>query len=421
MKILSIGKHFSSKFNKYFNSNKITVIHTDDIESSNLDINYDLFLISEDYVINTDTSQDIENIKKIVDTINEKYNEPIIFTRSNLLPGTNNKLGTYYFPNFFSESSTLDDFKNNNYWLIGIDNNNSNIDNIKFKIQQFFTLAKDDNCISSDTVQFLDLDIVEYYKFVTNSFISNQISYFNEISKFSKLLNIDYNIIKETINIDNRFSTLYNNVPGRDGYNGFGGNHLMKDLLVFNSFTKQNNFKNYIIHSILDRNINEDRTQMDWLPSNINNKQKYDTFTLTQLNEYCIQNNIDISDCIERTHIIDKINLFDIKKLFNIDTTLHNNNTQNNTTNSFVTQNSGTNKTPYVPKQSGIPMQINQPQMNQSQQRNFNTQANNPFNMSVRNNGNGMFMNMRPSNAPRSGNGGGSVRFGGGGVQTRMR
>jgi len=69
----------------------------------------------------------------------------------------------------------------------------------------------------------------EMVKYITNIFLSTQVSFANEMWNICNLLGIDYDEIEKVINMDDRLGR-HINVPGPDGKLGFGGKCLPKEL-----------------------------------------------------------------------------------------------------------------------------------------------------------------------------------------------
>ena len=77
-------------------------------------------------------------------------------------------------------------------------------------------------------------------------------------------MNIDYNVVSKMAILDSRLGNSHFAVPGPDGEFGFGGSCFPKDInSIINTF-KINNIHSYVLNSVWERNIKEDRLEQDW-------------------------------------------------------------------------------------------------------------------------------------------------------------
>ena len=434
MKILTIGNYYTHRIIQHFQNDSITVIHHNDISQlNNNQTQYDIIFICIDYKYSEQT-QNIEDIQNTISYLRNLYINPIIVNTSTLLPGTHLQLQLHYLPFFLPQSFTQEQVQSLSHWHIGLLPNSP--DHIKDTITTLFTTLKEYNSIKDNLLHFSNIDTIEFSKFASNAFSATQIAFFNELSIMCQDKQLDYSQCIELFNTIPHFQQTFHNVPGPDQSNGFGGPFLMKDLLTFTQSYSQPTLLTNVIH----RNIKHHRkNNNDWIKY-IKNDSLHKNMTLSQLNQYCIQHQIDIDDCIERNDIIEKIlthQFITSQQQQQPQQTSCGANTHNLGSSSQPQQEEGgggghggggiltqpqqqqqktpiyqqqpvTNNPPqqFVPRQSGIPVQINQP-----------TSA--PFNMNVRSNNGGMFMNMRPSANPNVNRGGG-INFNGG-MQRRVR
>ena len=63
---------------------------------------------------------------------------------------------------------------------------------------------------------------------------------------------------------DERLGKSHWSVPGPDGKYGFGGSCFPKDTAALIFEMKKKGVNSYIIKSVVERNINEDRKEKDW-------------------------------------------------------------------------------------------------------------------------------------------------------------
>lgn len=67
-------------------------------------------------------------------------------------------------------------------------------------------------------------------KYTINSFLALKVSFMNQLFDLSEQLEVDYNVLRDLIACDSRIGNSHLNVPGPDGYRGFGGACFPKDV-----------------------------------------------------------------------------------------------------------------------------------------------------------------------------------------------
>ena len=106
-------------------------------------------------------------------------------------------------------------------------------------------------------------------KLFRNTFLSTKISFCNEIYQFCQSQNISYKNVRKIATNDLRIGSSHTNVPGHDGFFGYGGTCFPKDTNSLYFQMKEKKLDSYIIKATVERNEIVDRPQQDW-KSNIN-------------------------------------------------------------------------------------------------------------------------------------------------------
>ena len=206
--------------------------------------------------------------------LNEKINIPII-VRSTVLPGTCDRLGTFFMPEFLTEKNYLEDFKNNKFWILGTiepsnsHNSTNNLNNRTIEqhvdiIKQLFNHAKFYNKIKSDSVIVSKNSEAELAKYSRNSFLALKVSFCNEVYKYCDKKHIEYNNVRKLICLDSRITESHTQVPGHDGSFGYGGTCFPKDINALSYDMKKNELESPILSSSIYRNTKIDRKEKDW-------------------------------------------------------------------------------------------------------------------------------------------------------------
>lgn len=155
-------------------------------------------------------------------------------------------------PEFLTAKSAYNDFKNQTHVVLGFPKqfNISILDELINFYKQYFFITNFSILNSTES---------ELMKLAANSFYAVKIQYFNEIYLLSKKLDINYNLIKNTIIKNNWVNPMHTNVPGNDGFLSYGGMCFPKDTNALNQFMIRNNCMNNVINStIIERNMLRD-------------------------------------------------------------------------------------------------------------------------------------------------------------------
>ena len=185
-----------------------------------------------------------------------------IIIRSTVPPGTSDRLNTFFMPEFLTEKHYLNDFVNNENWIIGKPKNHT--ENQINNIIQMIKNAKLNLKIRYQNITILENKEAEMVKYFRNTFLSLKVGYCNEIYQYCKKQNINYDNMIKAACTDNRITDSHTNVPGPDGKFGFGGTCFPKDCNGLLYEFQQNNIDSYILKSAINRNNNVDRVERDW-------------------------------------------------------------------------------------------------------------------------------------------------------------
>jgi len=78
-------------------------------------------------------------------------------------------------------------------------------------------------------ITYIPIGEASIVKYLENCFLATKVVFMNEIASLAKEAGLDYNIIKEAVQYDERQGTSHFDVPGPDGEYGFGGHCFPKD------------------------------------------------------------------------------------------------------------------------------------------------------------------------------------------------
>tara|TARA_Y200000002_G_scaffold381646_1_gene396240 strand:- start:1558 stop:2403 length:846 start_codon:yes stop_codon:yes gene_type:complete len=257
MKIAIIGYGFVGKALESSLTEDVSVLKIDPKLGSQIteinDFHPDIIFICVPTPMNSEFSQDLSILHKVVNELNAFNTKSIVVLKSTVLPNhlreINNQIqNLIYNPEFLREKSAEADFINSNLIVFG-----GNIENAK-KISAFYLNYT--NCICKEHI-FTDLISASFVKYSINTFLATKISFFNELYTLYCSAVPDGNW-EEFIKIllrDNRMGNSHMNVPGHDGRFGFGGACLPKDSNAFLNYAKDLNIDlNVLQNAILTNN-----------------------------------------------------------------------------------------------------------------------------------------------------------------------
>ncbi|AYV75506.1 MAG: hypothetical protein Terrestrivirus2_14 [Terrestrivirus sp.] len=163
-------------------------------------------------------------IKSLIQFDNNITNKIVI--RSTIPPTLCDKYNVAHMPEFLTESNPIGTFKATNLWVIGINDN----DELKNKLVTLLNYAYTNGVINSNKIQFCNTKESSLIKLARNSFLAMKVSFFNEIYDIVEGYGVDYETVRYGISGDLRIGDSHSKVPGPDGYFGWGGICLGKDL-----------------------------------------------------------------------------------------------------------------------------------------------------------------------------------------------
>ena len=186
--------------------------------------------------------------------------EDILVTiRSTAVSGTTDKLAKEYpfkfafNPEFLREKYALEDMQNTDRVVIGANDEQS-----KRKLLSVYKpLFPDAKYI------VVNRKTAEMIKYVANVFLASQISIANELYNICRVIEVDYDEVKDIMLLDERIGRNIN-VPGPDGDFGFGGKCFPKDLNALIYLARERMYRPYLLEEVW--RLNEKvRKNKDWL------------------------------------------------------------------------------------------------------------------------------------------------------------
>ena len=209
--------------------------------------------------MNQDGTCHLNIVESVVQKVKDlDPNTPIVL-RSTVLPGTSDKLGVSFMPEFLTEKHWKDDFYNCTQWIIGTDN-----DTLVSKIQHMFNLAHAEDSVCNKQVTHMKPAEAEMIKYIKNCFLATKVSFFNEIYQTCEAVGINFETVRDSACDDARIGHGHSTVPGHDGKCGYGGTCFPKDTNALLKFIEQHGVRSHVLRGAVTRNETIDRVEKDW-------------------------------------------------------------------------------------------------------------------------------------------------------------
>lgn len=190
------------------------------------------------------------------------YDSERIIIRSTVPVGTSRSLGTMFMPEFLTEKNWVNDFRNQDRWILGSNKRNEDLRDGVFSI--FKQAHADGALLKAPEMKFATTEEAELIKYVRNCFLATKVSFFNEIYRFCEAKEIDYDKVKELVVMDERVNDSHTQIPGPDGKFGFGGTCFPKDMHALLHQLNNAGLESHVVSACLRRNNNIDRPEKDW-------------------------------------------------------------------------------------------------------------------------------------------------------------
>jgi len=195
--------------------------------------------------------------KKISQT--SKNRDTIFIIKSTVVPGTaENYIKKYphlrivFNPEFLTERAARLDFINSARIVLG---------GVPADVEQVEKLYRDR--FPHKTIIKTDPTTAQLIKYMANCFFSVKVSFMNEMRQVSNSLGADWEAAVHGFVSDGRVGNSHLDVPGHDGFLGFGGKCFPKDLNAMIHKAEQVGVNPIVLKSAWEKNL-EVRKELDW-------------------------------------------------------------------------------------------------------------------------------------------------------------
>jgi UDPglucose 6-dehydrogenase len=162
-----------------------------------------------------DGSCDTSIVEQVIDEVRKYAPEMPIAVRSTVPPGTCERLGVVFNPEFLNQRNAVHDFQNSDRIILGGDNGE-----FRLIYRRYF------NC----PILAMTTTEAELVKYGANIAGATRVAFANEIWQVAQAFHADYSIVAKVLAHDKRLGYCHWQVPGPDGLLGFGGACFPKDI-----------------------------------------------------------------------------------------------------------------------------------------------------------------------------------------------
>ena len=202
------------------------------------------------------------SVGDLLDSTNKAGRNPqdiLVIIRSTAVSGTTDELAEKYpfrfafNPEFLREKYALEDMQNTDRVVLG-SNDKRSLEQAEAVYKPVFPNAK---------YVLTNTKTAEMIKYMANGMLTGQIALANEFYQICEAMEIDYNLVKEAILLDERIGRNLD-VPGPDGDLGFGGKCFPKDLNALIHLAREHEYRPHLLEEVW--RLNEKlRKNKDWL------------------------------------------------------------------------------------------------------------------------------------------------------------
>lgn len=201
---------------------------------------------------------DLSIVKQVISSLSD---DKILIIKSTVTPSAAKNLVEEYSnhnfvfnPEFLTERTAVEDFKNPSRIVLGSESNLS-LGIVEEIYKNVFPEVK---IIKTNTKTAC------FIKYFSNCFFAAKVSLMNEFRQVSDKEDINWETAIEGLLSSGWVNPMHTQVPGPDGDKGFGGKCFPKDIVAFIEYSKSLGIKPIILESAWEKNL-QIRNNLDWL------------------------------------------------------------------------------------------------------------------------------------------------------------
>lgn len=164
----------------------------------------------------------LEDVLKKLSSINYKG---VIISKCTATPDIYQRLNAQYpnlvhCPEFLTAANAAKDYENTTWTIIG-----GEIRAWRNEAERIIKITQP----GLTTVKFCKIGEAALAKYAVNSFLATKVVFMNELYQMANKAGLNYDIVSNLVNQDDRIGPTHMRVPGPDGVLGFGGKCFPKD------------------------------------------------------------------------------------------------------------------------------------------------------------------------------------------------
>lgn len=207
----------------------------------------------------------IDDIERTATEVGRPPDAFVLVIKSTVRPGfTEEMQGSHlnmrilFSPEFLTEKSSIEDFKNTNRVILGGEEEDAAI------VFKYFQGVIPERVENDETVLLqCNPTVAEMAKLYTNGILATKVMFSNEMYLMSEKLGIEYDEVRFLACLDPRVGDSHTRVPGHDGHFGVGGSCFPKDINNLRYTASELGVLERIFTAVIERN-NELRPEKDW-------------------------------------------------------------------------------------------------------------------------------------------------------------
>lgn len=153
-------------------------------------------------------------------------------------------LNLVHAPEFLVAATATEDYINGTYAIIG------GVEPYSTRAEAVITAAQR----KVENVTKIGIAEASLTKYAINTFLATKVIFMNELKALADASKIDYNVVKETVQLDVRQGNSHFDVPGPDGYFGFGGACFPKDTSALLKYAESVDVNLSVLNAAVNKN-----------------------------------------------------------------------------------------------------------------------------------------------------------------------
>lgn len=150
-----------------------------------------------------------------------------------------------YAPEFLTAINAVNDYLGSKYIIIG------------GEVRAFLNEAARIIKLGLKNIQsthFCSIQEASLVKYTVNTFLATKVIFMNEMQHLSTASNQNWENIRNLVLLDDRIGNTHTQVPGPDGFYGFGGACFPKDTAALSNYAKTLNIKMNVLDAAIEKN-----------------------------------------------------------------------------------------------------------------------------------------------------------------------